>query len=396
MKSIKKIITTLFCLLMIVSIITTTNLSASAAWHTITSNYITTIFKVHNAPLTGYQAPSDIGGISAGTANNRLFVVKSNSNENLATLYYYNNIYNTQFATEQKLPKRIFFPSGILGHANSMTVDDNNIYIAAWKKTVNDNQRFEIVRISRSAITSASDQEVVSVVSEPTTGDPNKRAGYVANGTVKICETYTVKYNDSTTYDEKIMAIAKYSYNSTTGVTKLIISHGKTSTSRRYTIATFQNNQFTVVKNSYFELSNPVDMSNATAQDIFYGGSSYGLYLLFWGYNATNQTGNKLTNYVVRYNISSVNGNGSGTSGTISPSKTITIQGDSSKYASYELESLAYINRDANHVMMSKPMFIFSSNNVGTSNTSGGNVDSIEKITYTSANAGVVDMYASI
>ena len=43
---------------------------------------------------------TNLGGISAGTANNRLFCIKSNYDEVVSTLYYYNNIYDSRFKAE--------------------------------------------------------------------------------------------------------------------------------------------------------------------------------------------------------------------------------------------------------------------------------------------------------
>ena len=400
MKRINKVTITIISIIMVISVISSTSITAFASRNTITSNYITTIFKVHNSNYnnSNANAPHNIGGISAGTANNRLFVVKSNSEETLTTFYYYDNIYNPKYATEEKTPRRIFFPNGILGHANSMTVDDDYVYVACWQNSSNQTQMSVIARIARAYISSIPDKSVVTVVSANSTSDPNKKYGYVTiNGTsTKICETYTVKNNDNTAYNRSISQIARYTYNSTTGVTKFIITYGSLNTSRFYTIATLQNNEITVVKNANFEVTfNEFNPNYITAQDIFYD-SSYGLFLLFWGHNATHNLGSKLSNYVVRYNISSLDSNGNSTTGAIAPSKYVKIQGDSSKYNQYELESLAFIKKDKDKNLLSKPMFVFSSNNVGTSSTSGGNVDSIEKITYTTANNGVVDLYANI
>lgn len=392
MKKIKKLSSVTIALVVVFAVFVNANISAFA-WNSITSNYITSIFKVHNVTNNGIT-PNNIGGVSAGTANNRLFVVKSDTNQTLSTLYYYDNIYNSKYKTEQKAPKRIFFPSGVLGHSNSMTVDDNYIYIATWKKDKTE-QKNVIARIARQYISSITDRTVVTITSANSTTDKNKKYGYVTiNGTkTKILETYTVKNSDGTDYNHNITQIAKYSYNKTTGITKFIIYYNKGENYRNYAIATLQNNNITTVKNSHFTLN--LDFSSGeyyTSQDIFYD-STYGLYLLFWGYSNDDGNGNKCKNYILRYNISTVDSNGNAAN-SITASKRIEIIGSSSIYNKYELESLAYINRDSNSNMMSKPMFIFSSNNEGA--VTSGNVDSIEKVTYTTANQGVADLYASI
>lgn len=63
-------------------------------------------FEVKNGNVDGDKT-TDIGGISVGTANNRLFVVKCNSDEEkVATLYYYSNYYDTDL---RKNPKKLIF-----------------------------------------------------------------------------------------------------------------------------------------------------------------------------------------------------------------------------------------------------------------------------------------------
>ena len=82
---------------------------------------------------------TNIGGISVGTANNRLFVVKSNNQEPIATLYYYKDLNDSNV---KKNPKKIIFTNGLLGHANSMAIDDEYIYVARWQKSGSEKMQF--------------------------------------------------------------------------------------------------------------------------------------------------------------------------------------------------------------------------------------------------------------
>lgn len=112
---------------------------------------------------------TNLGGISAGTANNRLFCIKSNYDEVVSTLYYYNNIYDSRFKAEdsskRKKPKRIVFKNALLGHANAMAVDDNYLYVCRWYRfpehATSKSSKSDILKISRMAISELSDEQLL-------------------------------------------------------------------------------------------------------------------------------------------------------------------------------------------------------------------------------------------
>lgn len=394
MKKVKSAVSLLLAVILSVSVLTGADCFAQAVdIHSVANGNIKTIFKVRNitpVPDDEESTTSGMGGISAGTANNRLFVVKSSPNNTYATFYYYDNIYDTAYANETKTPLRIVFPKGYLAHANSMTVDDDYVYISMWKKGGNNYNR--IMRISRKYISSVKDRAFVDKIDNTSEYQVTLKSGKK----VKFCREFTIKYTDGGTYDKSITQIAKYSYDKEKGITKFIITAGKKSDNERYyTIATLKNNAITVEKGEYFALLQNLSSNIITAQDIFYD-SQYGLYTLFYGYNPSTKQGNKTKNFIFRYNISSQKTKAKGEVISYRPSKAIAIKGDAEIYKTYELESLAFINRDKNKNKLGKPIFIFSSNNAGITPKSIGNADSIEKITYNSTDQGIIDLYSNI
>ena len=89
----KKAISLLSAFLIILTVMCNVNVMASAAVSvtTVKTSHLKTVFSVPNYRYDTALC-TNIGGISVGTANNRLFVVKSNSTtERRSTLYYYNN-----------------------------------------------------------------------------------------------------------------------------------------------------------------------------------------------------------------------------------------------------------------------------------------------------------------
>ena len=128
-----------------------------------------------------YNGATNMGGMCIQTTNNHVFVVKSNSGQEDGALYYYNNIFNSQFKNESNLkhPKRIKFFNGLLGHANSMAIDNNYLYVTMWKSGMSNYgaNRYtnHILRISRAAINEVSDGFSVTSVNT-----------YTPNG-IKFC-----------------------------------------------------------------------------------------------------------------------------------------------------------------------------------------------------------------
>ena len=398
MQKLKKSISLLLSMMIIISVLSGVDLLAQAAdIHDVSVSNVKTVFKIHNITYNG-TVTTNLGGISAGTANNRVFAVKSSSNQTVATFYYYDNIYDTAYAKETKTPLRIVFPNSFLAHANSMTVDDDYVYISMWKKDSTTN-RNKIMRVTRKYISSVKDRAVVEDAGKIGNSENHKYKVLLKSGEkVEFCRDFTVKYTDGSEYNKSITQIAKYSYDKENGITKFLITASKKNDNERYyAVATLKNNAITVEKGETFTLLNNLPNDSITAQDIFYD-SKYGLYVLYWGYKNDTGKGSNVKNYVVRYNISSLKNKTKGVSISYQPSKIIGINGSSSKYDQYELESLAFINRDSSKNKMDKPAFIFSSNNVGaeSDSTGSGRVDSIEKITYKSTDQGIVDLYANI
>lgn len=147
----KKFISVIMTVLIAISIMCGTNITADAATttQTVKASHLKTIFEVKDYKYDGYNS-TNIGGISVGTANNRLFVIKSNSKEEISTLYYYNNIYNEAFKTGDKEPKRIVFIDGLLGHANAMAVDDDYLYVTMWQNKSGGEKKFDYSNIKKS------------------------------------------------------------------------------------------------------------------------------------------------------------------------------------------------------------------------------------------------------
>ena len=317
-----------------------------------------------NNTYNGYTCTNH-GGISVGTANNRLFTVKSHSGEEYATLYYYSNIYSGN------APKEIVFADGLLGHANAMAIDDLNVYVTQWQKQ-SGGEKSRVIQISRRAISRLANNAVVSLTNNTFIDSDN---------TVKpVYHIYTPKKTNGTNYTASIASITRYSYNSSTQVTKFIIGHGKTATQvsngynyvNSFAIATLNSatGTFVVSEDSAntFSVAYHDDSSvAATFQDMFYD-AQYGLIFPYWLNNSLNR--------VVRVDIR----NFAQASGNLTPADILTINKTSTDSGEpllkYEIESIAFVKHDANNQQDAFKM-VFSTN--AQKNPSGMR-DSIEMI----------------
>lgn len=359
------------------------SLSHSAV-HSVSADNIKTIFEVEDAEYDGMTA-TNLGGISVD--EKALFAVKSNSKEEVAVLYYYDNIYDTAYKNKTKKPLKIIFPDGILAHANAMAIDDSCLYIPMWGiiKTKANNK---IMRIKRKYIPLVRDGAVVKQCHESGRYSVLLQSGE----TVEFCRACTVNYVDGQAYDCPITQIASYSYDSKTGITRFIIPGKLTALNQRdFTIATLKNNKITVDSDTDFTLRHSIPNDIITAQDIFYA-SGYGLYVIYWGYNGVTKKGSRMKNYVLRYNPDTLESRSGSRAVSLMPSGIIEISAPNAAYKSYELESLALIENDKN---TGKPLFVFSCNNVGT-DKNNRKTDSIDSILYNLKDAGAGNFYSVV
>ena len=377
----KKKISFILALIMISSVFYSTSIYAGAV---VTTNKISfgnsdiqTIFDVKNNKY-GDITSTNLGGICAGTANNRLFCVKSNSGEEVGTLYYYNDIYNKKFNSGEKDPKRITFIDGLLGHANAMAVDDKYVYVTMFQKE--GTEKNSIIRISREAITHLKDGDVVSK-SRTTVKDSN-------NNEYVIYTTYEPKKTNGDPYTKSITAITTYKYKvwkenkKEHREDKFIINYPNGKEKLGYTIATLTDDGKFLVstsKDDLFYVNNTVyDENNKdtiTMQDIFYD-PQYGLFIAMWINDGTQ-------NYVLRADIRGLKTKNKTENLELNPTDEISInktkdnqRNNKRTLSRFEIESIAFIKRKANKKSTSY-RFVFSCNKLADEK---GNWDSIEEL----------------
>ncbi|MDO4380434.1 MAG: hypothetical protein Q4D20_06130 [Clostridia bacterium] len=369
----KKIISTFLVIIMLFGIGCGTNLFAFAAGDPIEfdNSNIKTIFDVKNNKYNGVTS-TNLGGISVGTANNRLFCVKSNFDEVVGTLYYYNNIYDNRFNTGKKTPKKIVFVDGLLGHANAMAIDDSYVYVTMAQK--NGTEKTAILRISRLAISALKDGDVVSKT-RTTVKDTN-------GNTLKIYTVLRPKTTSGATYTKSISFITRYTSNKNTGVTKFIIGYPNGKQKLGFTIATLSGDNFTVStsKDDLFYVNNPyakaANDSSVFMQDIFYD-AYYGLFIPMWMYGGEDAINTQ--NYVLRVDIRGLKTQGKTENLVLNPLDVISInktEDQNGTLSHFEIESIAFIKRNENRVD-SAYKFIFSCNKKPTRTAQN---DSIEEL----------------
>lgn len=386
----KKKISFILALIMISSVFYSTSIYAGAAAApnkiSFGNSDIQTIFDVKNNKY-GDITSTNLGGICAGTANNRLFCVKSNSGEKVGTLYYYNDIYNENFKDiEKKAPKRITFIDGLLGHANAMAVDDKYVYVTMFQKE--GTEKNSIIRISREAITHLKDGDVVSK-SRTTVKDSN-------NNEYVIYTTYEPKKTNGDPYTKSITAITTYKYKVWTVKVgeleeehredKFIINYPNGKEKLGYTIATLTDDGRFLVstsKDDLFYVNNTVytdvpddKKSDITMQDIFYD-PQYGLFIAMWMKESTQ-------NYVLRVDIRGLKTKNKTENLELKPTDEISInktkenldEKTTRKITQFEIESIAFIKRNKKKESTSY-RFVFSCNKLSGKK---GNMDSIEEL----------------
>lgn len=371
--SMKKFISTFLVIIMLFGIGCGTNLFAFAKDYPYNnSNTIKTIFDVPDNRYNGYNS-TNLGGISVGTANNRLFCVKSNGYEQIGTLYYYNNIYDSRFKNGTKSPKKIVFTDGLLGHANAMAIDDSYVYVAMAQK--NGTEKTAILRISRLAISALKDGDVVSKTRTTVKDD-------TSGNTIKIYTVLRPKTTSGANYTKSISFITRYTSNKNTGVTKFIIGYPNGKQKLGFTIATLSGDNFTVStsKDDLFYVNNPyAKAANDTGvfmQDIFYD-AYYGLFIPMWMYGGKDAINTQ--NYVLRVDIRGLKTQGKTENLVLNPLDVISInktEDQNGTLSQFEMESIAFIKRNENRVD-SAYKFIFSCNKKPTEDAQN---DSIEEL----------------
>lgn len=346
-----KFLSVFLSILTIITVAFGTNAFAYAADAT-TSTKVTLDYK-KVVEVANYNLATNIGGMAAGTANNRLFVVKScNDNktndgknyEKLGTLYYYSNIYNPSNV------KRIKFTNALLGHANAMAVDDDYIYVTMWQEQAG-GEKTRILQINRKAISALPDGYTVTSASQ------------VYNG-IKICTRFYPKNPDGTKYTAaSITSIAKYSYDATNKKTTFIISAGNYDNRNvliyKKAILDHNTNVITVQNENYF-IKNPTTLTirgtakSVTIQDIFYD-KEYGLFINIWHGKDNNYGGETfkrnnsvlqvdLNRATVPYTIQTGSYAGS-VINVINPTYINLINSKDESLDLFELESMVFIKK---------------------------------------------------
>ncbi|MBQ4156218.1 MAG: hypothetical protein IJD90_05385 [Clostridia bacterium] len=142
----KKIFTTMLSAILILSVFSVTNISVLASttlYNNISTERIANILDLETSDSIICQT---MGGIGVGPQLKRLFVVKSKESQNRALLYYFPNLYNQN-------DYQVITLKNIAGHANSMAIDYNYIYITRWRDDGTITK--QITRISRDKIRDA-------------------------------------------------------------------------------------------------------------------------------------------------------------------------------------------------------------------------------------------------
>lgn len=332
------------------------------------------VVEIPNYKFGDYSA-TNLGGMSAGTANNRLFVVKSvTKGENEAemesngVLYYYSDIYNPSNV------KRIKFTNGLLGHANSMAVDDNYIYVTMWQKK-DGGEKTRILQINRKAISAMPENDIIRSATE-------RREG------IKVCTRFYPKNPDGTKYETPISSITKYSYDSVNKKTTFIIGAGNYDDRRiliyKKAVLDHNTNVITVLDTTYYIKNTALDTGKGvTQQDIFYD-KEYGLFIPEWH----GSTGNRLDNSIMQVDLKRQTtpytiqtGNNAGTViNVITPTYLHTLNSNDSSLTTFEVESMAFIKKSSDKKSSAFRVLL-------TANIAGnGNSDAIVEIKSPSSN----------
>lgn len=426
----KRIISIFISVLIILTLSVGGSLEVFAATTVFKSSDVTHLATVPNKPDNNENIPdfsvSAMGGLSVGEANNKVFVLKSNSKQTESVLYYYKNV-SVNKATNVK---RIIFKNTLLGHANAMAIDQKYLYVAKWcaEETVptgatndeiiavkkrnekNQKHRGTIIKISREAINQMSDGSIVYYKSEETKASTkvnyynqhNKINGKLVYDQFKFRKDGTSQlYGTDTNQKEAITSITKYRYSENsdgTTTTKFLINYSsnKSKWQHTYTIATVVYNTNTGKVNSQktsvstnsqdmFTVNLPkpktnvaAELTNYTGQDIFYK-RGYGLFIAIW--HKGNYDEDKKNKYMKtqhnRNSIYQVNIDSRGAGQSYNENDMEVWQLDMhgfKDYYKYELESVAFlpINTDK-----TKFKLIYTANAAKNTNKTGGAIQDV-------------------
>lgn len=335
------------------------------------------VVEVANYTSDDHRA-TNLGGMSAGTANNRLFVVKSDTSnkyesegtaETKGVLYYYSDIYNPSNV------KHIQFTNSLLGHANSMAVDDNYIYVTMWQKK-DGGEKTRILQINRKAISAMPENDIIRSATE-------RREG------IKVCTRFYPKNPDGTKYETAITSITKYSYDSVNKKTTFIIGAGNYDNRRiliyKKAVLDHNTNVITVLDTTYYIKNTALDTGKpVTQQDIFYD-KEYGLFIPEWHGDSENH---RLDNSIMQVDLKRQTtpytiqtGNNAGTViNVITPTYLHTLNSNDSSLTTFELESMAFIKKSSDKKSSAFRVLL-------TANIAGnGNSDAIVEIKSPSSN----------
>lgn len=288
---------------------------------------------------------TNIGGVALGRdpdENREMYVIKANSNENKAVLYYYPKVLDKDNYIIIKL-------DDIAGHCNSMTIGSSNVFIACWQKKDNGTKN-SILRISRKVIRDIYKETNVKEVASRVLD--KKYTG------VTIIETFQgtteSKINEGNTpYKDAIRAITKYgttieNYNAgkyfivslgreTTDKTKKVFAKAKLRTNSD------GNPELVVLMNERFTTSDPYN--SFTGQDFHYYPGK-GFFVSYWAHKTANNsntddgtlkygTENKILHY--RFDHDTLFN-----SSHLNIRNTYTIQGNKNIFLKFEIESLTF------------------------------------------------------
>ena len=357
MKKTQRLLTTIISLLLVFSLFISTGAVVYADNTVYNAPKLTNndVFFKNSIP-TNANGASSVGGITVGTANNRLFALKAKEGDvRKATLYYYSNIYSSS------TPKQIKFHNYLLGHANSVAPDNDYLYVTGWQQEGPYKNR--IMRISRAAISACPNNYTVNYNSSTDwTPDGVNIVRNIDGTNYNILKEIRPKKADGSNYTYEIRCMTRFHYDTTNNIVKFFIDYNPTDTSNlpfnlnqgiAYTVATLQNGVLTVseapkdiffIKTSGIQYtvgnSNTINnLSYTTKQDIFYE-PNYGLYIPVWNSNSAT------ISIVLRVNMSPYLQTHTDTL-LIDPSK-LTVFDFSGTDTQFEIESLAFVKKDSN------------------------------------------------
>lgn len=299
------------------------------------------------------EGVSSMGGLSVATANNGLYLVKGNSDNDENMLFFYKNAYDSNAK-----PIRIYFKKGGLGHGNGMAIDPNYIYIT---RSGNSGEGNTIAKLSRSVIENLPAKDNYYEARKSIHFADNKKLYIKINGEdVVLGQVYEVYVNNTNTkYTGTIGAITRYSYNKETKKVSFLAGCASEITECdnkgcAYRIMTFDGNKMSIstapndtyfidTKNFRYKYNNEwKTLDYSTRQDVFYS-PSHGLYIPL--YNGTDS-------YIIRVKLKE--GELKDNKFMITPIVSVTVfnhgdrkTADGITLSRYEIESLAFLTKNS-------------------------------------------------